>query len=43
MVSAGEMPDVIEMPDTWLALYANNDLLESLEPYLEGLGRRPAT
>ena len=34
MVSAGEMPDVVEMPDTWLALYANNGLLESLEPYL---------
>ena len=34
MVSAGEMPDVVEMPDTWLSLYANNGLLESLEPYL---------
>lgn len=34
MVSAGETPDVVEMPDTWLALYANNGLLESLEPYL---------
>ncbi|XUY30211.1 ABC transporter substrate-binding protein (plasmid) [Agrobacterium sp. rho-8.1] len=34
MVSAGDVPDVIEMPDTWLSLYANNGLLESLEPYL---------
>lgn len=35
MVSAGEIPDVMEMPDTWLSLYANNGMLESLEPYLE--------
>ena len=35
MVSAGETPDVVEMPDTWLALYANNGALESLEPYLD--------
>ncbi|MEK1866299.1 MAG: extracellular solute-binding protein, partial [Ensifer adhaerens] len=34
MVSAGELPDVMEMPDTWLSLYANNGMLESLEPYL---------
>ncbi len=34
MVSAGETPDVVEMPDTWLALYANNGALENLEPYL---------
>src|ERR1043165_7623102 len=34
MVSAGDLPDVMEMPDTWLSLYANNGLLESLEPYL---------
>lgn len=34
MVSAGDLPDVVEMPDTWLSLYANNGLLESLEPYL---------
>ncbi len=25
----------MEMPDTWLSLYANNGMLESLEPYLE--------
>src|SRR6476620_8241197 len=34
MVSAGDTPDVMEMPDTWLSLYANNGMLESLEPYL---------
>ncbi|MDB5553921.1 MAG: sugar transporter substrate-binding protein, partial [Rhizobium sp.] len=35
MVSAGDTPDVMEMPDTWLSLYANNGMLESLEPYLD--------
>lgn len=35
MVSAGDTPDVMEMPDTWLSLYANNGALESLEPYLK--------
>lgn len=35
MASAGDTPDVMEMPDTWLSLYANNGMLESLEPYLE--------
>ena len=34
MVSAGETPDVVEMPDTWHALYAKNGSLENLEPYL---------
>jgi multiple sugar transport system substrate-binding protein len=35
MVAAGDTPDVVEMPDTWLALYANNNALENLEPYLK--------
>jgi len=35
MVSAGDTPDVVEMPDRWLSLYANNGVLESLEPYLK--------
>lgn len=35
MVSAGQTPDVVEMPDTWLALYAKNGALENLEPYLK--------
>ncbi|MFO1151887.1 MAG: sugar ABC transporter substrate-binding protein [Alsobacter sp.] len=34
MVSAGDTPDVVEMPDRWQALYANKGMLESLEPYL---------
>jgi multiple sugar transport system substrate-binding protein len=34
MVSAGDAPDVVEMPDRWLSLYAKNGNLESLEPYL---------
>src|SRR5690349_20237677 len=34
MVSAGDTPDVVEMPATWLALYGENGALESLEPYL---------
>ena len=39
MVSAGELPDVIEMPDTWLALYSNNGLLADLNPYLADCAR----
>jgi multiple sugar transport system substrate-binding protein len=35
MVAAGDTPDVVEMPDLWLSLYANNGALESLEPYLK--------
>src|SRR6201997_1423788 len=34
MVSAGDTPDVVEMPDRWQALYTNNGMLENLEPYL---------
>lgn len=34
MVSTGNLPDAIEMPDAWLPLYANNGMLENLEPYL---------
>ena len=34
MVSAGDIPDVIEMPDTWVSLYAGNGLLADLSPYL---------
>jgi multiple sugar transport system substrate-binding protein len=34
MVSAGDTPDVVEMPDRWMSLYAGNGKLESLEPYL---------
>ena len=35
MVSGGEIPDVVEMPERWLSLYANNDQLESLRPFLD--------
>jgi multiple sugar transport system substrate-binding protein len=34
MTAAGDEPDVVEMPDRWLSLYAKNGKLESLEPYL---------
>ncbi len=34
MVSAGDTPDVVEMPDRWLSFYANGGRLENLEPYL---------
>jgi multiple sugar transport system substrate-binding protein len=35
MVQGGQIPDVVEMPDRWLALYANNGQLESLEPWMD--------
>lgn len=34
MVSAGDTPDVVEMPDRWVSLYVKNGNLESLEPYI---------
>jgi len=34
MTAAGDIPDVVEMPDRWLSLYGGNGQLESLEPYL---------
>jgi len=42
MVSAGDTPDVIEMPDRWLSLYANGKRLENLEPYLAKWDQTPA-
>ncbi|NJO38461.1 MAG: sugar ABC transporter substrate-binding protein [Rhizobiales bacterium] len=36
MVQGGQIPDVVEMPDRWLSLYANNDQLVDLGPYMEG-------
>jgi multiple sugar transport system substrate-binding protein len=42
MVSAGDTPDVVEMPDRWLSLYANSGRLESLEPYLAKWDQTPA-
>ena len=35
MVQGGQIPDVVEMPDRWMALYANNDRLVDLGPYME--------
>lgn len=34
MVSAGDEPDVVEIPDRWLSMYVKNAKLENLEPYL---------
>lgn len=36
MVSGGDIPDVVEMPDTWLALYAGSDQLANLEDRIAG-------
>lgn len=41
MVSAGDTPDVVEMPDRWLSLYAKNGNLENLEPYLAAWKETP--
>lgn len=38
MVQAGETPDIVEMPERWLGLYATNDQLEDLGPYLAKWG-----
>ncbi|TPW29023.1 ABC transporter substrate-binding protein [Pararhizobium mangrovi] len=35
MVSAGNTPDVVEMPDRWQSLYASSGRLEDLGPYLD--------
>ncbi|MGI9486946.1 MAG: ABC transporter substrate-binding protein [Geminicoccaceae bacterium] len=35
MVQGGQIPDVVEMPDRWLSLYANNDQLVDLGSYME--------
>lgn len=34
MVAGGDIPDVAEIPDRWLSLYAKSGRLENLEPYL---------
>ncbi|TGQ71293.1 MAG: sugar ABC transporter substrate-binding protein [Mesorhizobium sp.] len=34
MVQAGDTPDVVEMPERWIALYANNGQLADLGPYM---------
>ena len=35
MVQAGETPDMVEMPERWMGLYANNKQLEDLGPYMK--------
>lgn len=34
MVSGGDIPDVVEMPDTWVALYGGSGQLASLEDHI---------
>jgi len=41
MIAAGDVPDVVEMPDRWLSLYAGNGQLENLDPYLAGWRETP--
>jgi len=36
MVAGGDIPDVVEMPDTWAALYAGSGQLVSLADYVGG-------
>lgn len=36
MVAGGDIPDVVEMPDTWQALYAGSDQLVSLADHVAG-------
>lgn len=36
MVAGGDIPDVVEMPDTWVALYAGAGKLASLEDRIAG-------
>ena len=35
MVQAGETLDIVEMPERWVGLYANNGQLEDLGPYMK--------
>ena len=35
MVQAGDIPDVVEMPERWLGLYGGNDQLVDLAPYMK--------
>ena len=36
MVAGGDVPDVVEMPDRWLALYAGSGKLANLEEQIKG-------
>ncbi|WP_242462102.1 ABC transporter substrate-binding protein [Erwinia rhapontici] len=41
MLQSGQVPDVVEMPDTWQGLYASNNMLEDLEPRLKSWQSTP--
>ncbi|WP_437614895.1 ABC transporter substrate-binding protein [Erwinia sp. V71] len=41
MLQSGQVPDVVEMPDTWQGLYASNNMLEDLEPRLKSWSATP--
>ncbi|WP_421507166.1 ABC transporter substrate-binding protein [Erwinia rhapontici] len=41
MLQSGQVPDVVEMPDTWQGLYASNNMLEDLEPHLKSWQNTP--
>ncbi|ROR05204.1 multiple sugar transport system substrate-binding protein [Erwinia sp. JUb26] len=41
MMQSGQVPDVVEMPDTWQGLYASNNMLEDLEPQLKSWSATP--
>ena len=41
MLQSGQVPDVVEMPDTWQGLYASNNMLEDLEPQLKSWSATP--
>lgn len=41
MLQSGQVPDVVEMPDTWQGLYASNNMLEDLEPRLKSWQNTP--
>ncbi|XXN66527.1 ABC transporter substrate-binding protein (plasmid) [Enterobacter ludwigii] len=41
MLQSGQVPDVVEMPDTWQGLYASNNMLEDLEPRLKSWDATP--
>ncbi len=43
MVSAGRSPDVVEMPDRWLALYANNGHARETSSPTSPSGSTPAS
>ncbi len=41
MVQAGDTPDVVEMPERWLGLYANNGQLQDLGPWMAKWSNTP--